>query len=110
MQVISLLSKGNKNRMQEPTAANKESSRSHAVLQVWYCFEPFVWVESHPNHMPPLALALDAMCSLLLLLLLLLLFLLLIPCVRAGCACPPDFCGAAGAQRYQREDRQAVPH
>jgi hypothetical protein len=33
-QVISLLSKGNKNRMQEPTAANKESSRSHAVLQV----------------------------------------------------------------------------
>ncbi len=33
-EVIALLTKGNKNRMQEPTAANKESSRSHAVLQV----------------------------------------------------------------------------
>ena len=33
--VMALLEKGNKNRMQEPTGANKESSRSHAVLQVW---------------------------------------------------------------------------
>jgi hypothetical protein len=32
--IISLLSAGNKRRTQEPTAANKESSRSHAVLQI----------------------------------------------------------------------------
>lgn len=33
-QVMQLLLKGNKQRMQEPTAANQTSSRSHAVLQV----------------------------------------------------------------------------
>ena len=33
-EVMELLAKGNKHRTQEPTAANKESSRSHAVLQV----------------------------------------------------------------------------
>ena len=31
---MQLLMKGNKQRTQEPTAANKTSSRSHAVLQV----------------------------------------------------------------------------
>lgn len=31
---MQLLMKGNKQRAQEPTAANKMSSRSHAVLQV----------------------------------------------------------------------------
>lgn len=31
---MQLLTKGNKQRMQEPTAANRTSSRSHAVLQV----------------------------------------------------------------------------
>lgn len=34
MQIMQLLMKGNKERTQEPTAANKTSSRSHAVLQV----------------------------------------------------------------------------
>ena len=34
LQVMSMLMKGNKERTQEPTAANKTSSRSHAVLQV----------------------------------------------------------------------------
>jgi kinesin family protein 18/19 len=33
--VVELLTEGNKRRTQEPTAANKESSRSHAVLQVF---------------------------------------------------------------------------
>ena len=33
-EVMRLLQKGNKRRTQEPTAANAESSRSHAVLQV----------------------------------------------------------------------------
>ena len=33
-EIMSLLAKGNRNRRQEPTAANKESSRSHAVLQI----------------------------------------------------------------------------
>ncbi|XP_022092516.1 kinesin-like protein KIF19 [Acanthaster planci] len=33
-EVMSLLMEGNKERTQEPTAANKTSSRSHAVLQV----------------------------------------------------------------------------
>ncbi|KAL0490025.1 hypothetical protein AKO1_009435 [Acrasis kona] len=33
-QVMNLLRKGNKNRSQEPTTMNEESSRSHAVLQV----------------------------------------------------------------------------
>uniref|UniRef100_A0A8C0IRQ3 Kinesin-like protein n=1 Tax=Chelonoidis abingdonii TaxID=106734 RepID=A0A8C0IRQ3_CHEAB len=33
-EVMQLLLKGNKQRMQEPTAANQTSSRSHAVLQV----------------------------------------------------------------------------
>ncbi|XP_032086883.1 kinesin-like protein KIF19 [Thamnophis elegans] len=32
--IMQLLTKGNKERTQEPTAANKTSSRSHAVLQV----------------------------------------------------------------------------
>jgi kinesin family member 18/19 len=32
--VMNLLIEGNKRRTQEPTAANKESSRSHAVLQI----------------------------------------------------------------------------
>ncbi|XP_069503716.1 kinesin-like protein KIF19 [Ambystoma mexicanum] len=32
--IMHLLSKGNKQRTQEPTAANKTSSRSHAILQV----------------------------------------------------------------------------
>jgi hypothetical protein len=32
--IMSLLSSGNRRRTQEPTAANKESSRSHAVLQI----------------------------------------------------------------------------
>ncbi len=36
-EVTELLAKGNKHRTQEPTAANKESSRSHAVLQVRVC-------------------------------------------------------------------------
>jgi kinesin family protein 18/19 len=31
---MQLLTKGNRQRTQEPTAANKTSSRSHAVLQV----------------------------------------------------------------------------
>lgn len=33
-QIMELLMKGNKQRTQEPTAANQTSSRSHAVLQV----------------------------------------------------------------------------
>ena len=33
-EVMELLSRGNKERMCEPTAVNKTSSRSHAVLQV----------------------------------------------------------------------------
>ncbi|XP_061787853.1 kinesin-like protein KIF19 [Nerophis lumbriciformis] len=33
-EIMELLMKGNKQRMQEPTAANQTSSRSHAVLQV----------------------------------------------------------------------------
>ena len=33
-EVIRLLSEGNRRRTQEPTAANRESSRSHAVLQI----------------------------------------------------------------------------
>ena len=33
-EVMKLLQRGNRNRTQEPTAANKESSRSHAVLQI----------------------------------------------------------------------------
>ncbi|XP_039216750.1 kinesin-like protein KIF19 isoform X1 [Crotalus tigris] len=33
-EIVELLTKGNKERTQEPTAANKTSSRSHAVLQV----------------------------------------------------------------------------
>lgn len=33
-QVLALLTSGNVQRTQEPTAANKTSSRSHAVLQV----------------------------------------------------------------------------
>lgn len=34
LQIMELLMKGNKQRTQEPTAANQTSSRSHAVLQV----------------------------------------------------------------------------
>ncbi|XP_067858925.1 kinesin-like protein KIF19 isoform X2 [Heptranchias perlo] len=34
MEIVQLLTKGNRQRTQEPTAANKTSSRSHAVLQV----------------------------------------------------------------------------
>ncbi|XP_011858982.1 PREDICTED: kinesin-like protein KIF18A isoform X2 [Vollenhovia emeryi] len=34
-ELLSLLAKGNKNRAQHPTNANKESSRSHAVFQVY---------------------------------------------------------------------------
>ena len=33
-EVIRLLTRGNKERTQEPTAANKTSSRSHALLMV----------------------------------------------------------------------------
>lgn len=33
-QITQLLTRGNRQRTQEPTAANKTSSRSHAVLQV----------------------------------------------------------------------------
>ena len=33
-QTMDMLTKGNKERTQEPTAANKTSSRSHAILQV----------------------------------------------------------------------------
>ncbi|XP_028909060.1 kinesin-like protein KIF19 [Ornithorhynchus anatinus] len=33
-EIMQLLTKGNKQRTQEPTAANKTSSRSHAILQV----------------------------------------------------------------------------
>ncbi|TFK10444.1 RING finger protein 17 [Platysternon megacephalum] len=33
-EIMQLLTKGNKERTQEPTAANKTSSRSHAILQV----------------------------------------------------------------------------
>ncbi|TRY89843.1 hypothetical protein DNTS_001209, partial [Danionella cerebrum] len=33
-EIMELLMKGNKQRTQEPTAANQTSSRSHAVLQV----------------------------------------------------------------------------
>ena len=33
-QVMRLLTRGNKERTQEPTAANKTSSRSHALLMV----------------------------------------------------------------------------
>ena len=36
--ILSLLSFGNGNRTQHATDANKESSRSHAVLQVWIFF------------------------------------------------------------------------
>jgi kinesin family protein 18/19 len=32
--ILGFLTEGNKRRMQEPTAANRESSRSHAVLQI----------------------------------------------------------------------------
>ncbi len=35
--IMSFLLEGNRRRMQEPTAANKESSRSHAVLQIYVC-------------------------------------------------------------------------
>ncbi|XP_076170175.1 kinesin-like protein KIF18A [Ptiloglossa arizonensis] len=34
-ELLTLLAKGNKNRTQHPTDANKESSRSHAVFQVY---------------------------------------------------------------------------
>lgn len=34
MEIMQLLTKGNRRRTQEPTAANRTSSRSHAVLQV----------------------------------------------------------------------------
>lgn len=34
IQVMRLLQRGNKERTQEPTAANKTSSRSHALLMV----------------------------------------------------------------------------
>lgn len=34
LQIMELLMRGNKQRTQEPTAANQTSSRSHAVLQV----------------------------------------------------------------------------
>ena len=34
MKVMDLLVMGNKQRTSEPTAANKTSSRSHAILQV----------------------------------------------------------------------------
>lgn len=34
LQIMQLLTKGNRQRTQEPTATNKTSSRSHAVLQV----------------------------------------------------------------------------
>uniref|UniRef100_A0A4W3JTH6 Kinesin-like protein n=1 Tax=Callorhinchus milii TaxID=7868 RepID=A0A4W3JTH6_CALMI len=34
MEIMQLLTKGNRQRTQEPTAANRTSSRSHAVLQV----------------------------------------------------------------------------
>ena len=34
MQIMDILIKGNKQRTQEPTVANKTSSRSHAVLQI----------------------------------------------------------------------------
>lgn len=34
VQIMQLLTKGNRQRTQEPTATNKTSSRSHAVLQV----------------------------------------------------------------------------
>ena len=34
IQVMRLLTRGNKERTQEPTAANKTSSRSHALLMV----------------------------------------------------------------------------
>lgn len=33
--ILGFLTEGNKRRMQEPTAANRESSRSHAVLQIY---------------------------------------------------------------------------
>lgn len=35
VEVMTMLRRGNKNRTQEPTAANQESSRSHAVLQIY---------------------------------------------------------------------------
>ena len=35
--IMGFLSEGNRRRMQEPTAANRESSRSHAVLQIYVC-------------------------------------------------------------------------
>lgn len=34
---MQLLARGNRQRTQEPTAANRTSSRSHAVLQVTVC-------------------------------------------------------------------------
>jgi hypothetical protein len=33
--ILGFLTEGNRRRMQEPTAANRESSRSHAVLQIY---------------------------------------------------------------------------
>ncbi|XP_013008244.1 kinesin-like protein KIF19 isoform X2 [Cavia porcellus] len=36
-EIMQLLTKGNRQRTQEPTATNKTSSRSHAVLQVTVC-------------------------------------------------------------------------
>ena len=35
--IMGFLMEGNRRRMQEPTAANRESSRSHAVLQIYVC-------------------------------------------------------------------------
>uniref|UniRef100_H0VX61 Kinesin-like protein n=1 Tax=Cavia porcellus TaxID=10141 RepID=H0VX61_CAVPO len=37
LEIMQLLTKGNRQRTQEPTATNKTSSRSHAVLQVTVC-------------------------------------------------------------------------
>ena len=42
--VMEMLSRGNKERMCEPTAVNKTSSRSHAVLQVRTDCEIFIVV------------------------------------------------------------------
>ena len=44
--VMEMLSRGNKERMCEPTAVNKTSSRSHAVLQVIITYGKLIFVSN----------------------------------------------------------------
>lgn len=55
---MALLTKGNKQRTQESTAANKTSSRSHAILQA-----SLKQRHTHNNHVHDLKLALLSECA-----------------------------------------------